>query len=86
MTTMTNQQLANVFLTIADLLEIKGENIYKILAYRKAADSLNNQSQDVNELWKDGKLTDQEIRAIQAKLDALSKSVAKEAGDRERSR
>jgi len=35
---------------------------------------------------KDGKLTEQEIRAIQAKLDTLSKSIAKEAGDRERSR
>jgi DNA polymerase (family 10) len=70
---MTNQQIANVFQTIADLLEIKGENIYKILAYRKAADSLNNQSQDVNELWKDGKLTEVDGvgKAIAEKIDEL---------------
>ena len=37
----TNRQLADKFSLIADLLEIKGEVIYKILAYRKAADSLN---------------------------------------------
>jgi len=35
-----SQDLADIFRTIADLLEIKGEVIYKILAYRKAADSL----------------------------------------------
>ena len=34
---MTNKELAEVFTNIADLLEIKGEVIYKILAYRRAA-------------------------------------------------
>ena len=73
MPTMTNQQIAKVFQTIADLLEIKGENIYKILAYRKAADSLSNLSQDVNELWKDGKLTEVDGvgKAIAEKIDEL---------------
>ena len=37
----SNRQLADIFSTIGDLLEIKGEVIYKILAYRKAADSLS---------------------------------------------
>ena len=73
MQTMTNQQLAKIFQTIADLLEIKGENIYKILAYRKAADSLSNLSQDVNELWKEGKLTEVDGvgKAIAEKIDEL---------------
>ncbi|PKN35491.1 MAG: hypothetical protein CVU61_02980 [Deltaproteobacteria bacterium HGW-Deltaproteobacteria-19] len=35
---------------------------------------------------KDGKLTDQEIRAIQGRLDSLAKSITKERQDRERSR
>ena len=30
----TNADLAGIFQTIADMLEIKGEVIYKILAYR----------------------------------------------------
>ena len=73
MATMTNQQLANIFRTIADLLEIKGENIYKILAYRKAADSLSNLGQDVNEIWKQGKLTEVDGvgKAIAEKIDEL---------------
>ncbi len=73
MTTMTNQQLANTFRTIADLMEIKGENIYKILAYRKAADSLSNLGQDVNEIWKQGKLTEVDGvgKAIAEKIDEL---------------
>jgi DNA polymerase (family 10) len=70
---MTNQQLANIFRTIADLMEIKGENIYKILAYRKAADSLGNLGQDVNEIWKQGKLTEVDGvgKAIAEKIDEL---------------
>ena len=55
---MTNQQVADTFTRIADMLEIKGEVIYKILAYRKAADSLNNLGRDVNEYWREGKLTE----------------------------
>jgi DNA polymerase/3'-5' exonuclease PolX len=33
---MENRQLAAIFRRIADLLEIQGEVIYKVLAYRKA--------------------------------------------------
>jgi len=70
---MTNQQLAEIFRTIADLMEIKGEIIYKILAYRKAADSLSNLGQDINELWKQGKLTEVDGvgKAIAEKIDEL---------------
>ncbi|MGW8251810.1 MAG: DNA polymerase III, partial [Anaerolineales bacterium] len=67
----TNRQLADIFSTIADMLEIKGEVIYKILAYRKAADSLNDLGRDVNDIWREGKLT--EIpgvgKAIAEKID-----------------
>jgi len=69
----TNADVAAIFQTIADLLEIKGENIYKILAYRKAADSLNSLGRDVNELWREGEL--QTIpgvgKAIAEKIDEL---------------
>ena len=37
---MDNRQLAQVFGEIADLLEIKGENTFKIRAYRTAADTI----------------------------------------------
>lgn len=70
---MTNQQLAEIFRKIADLLEIKDENKFKILAYRKAANSLGNLSQDANELWKQGKLTEVDGvgKAISEKIDEL---------------
>lgn len=51
---MTNTDLANVFSSIADLLEIKGEIIYKTLAYRKAAESLTDYGRDVNDVWREG--------------------------------
>jgi DNA polymerase (family X) len=70
---MNNRDLADTFNLIADLLEVKGEVIYKTLAYRKAADSLVNLGRDVNDVWKEGKLT--EIpgvgKAIAEKIDEL---------------
>lgn len=37
---MTNLQIAYIFEEIANMLEIKGENIYKIRAYRKASQTI----------------------------------------------
>ena len=54
----SNQQIADIFREIADLLEIKGDVIYKILAYRKAADSIADLSEDIYTIWQDGKLTE----------------------------
>jgi DNA polymerase/3'-5' exonuclease PolX len=70
---MNNRQLAEAFTMIADLLEIKGEIVYKTLAYRKAADSLLNLGREASEYWKEGKL--EEIpgvgKAISEKIDEL---------------
>ena len=57
-TRYSNQQFADTFKLIGDLLEIKGEIVYKILAYRKTSDSLISLGRDVNEYWNEGKLTD----------------------------
>jgi DNA polymerase (family 10) len=54
----TNPELAEVFQNIADLLDIKGENIYKVLAYRRAVDNLNELGEDINDVWRAGKLTE----------------------------
>jgi DNA polymerase (family X) len=43
---------------IADLLEIKGENFYKIRAYREAVRQLDNLTTEVEDLIKQGHLTD----------------------------
>ncbi|HEX7433122.1 MAG TPA: DNA polymerase/3'-5' exonuclease PolX [Anaerolineaceae bacterium] len=70
---MNNLQLADTFQTIANLLEIKGEIIYKTLAYRKAAESLNSLGQDINDIWRAGKLNEVPGvgKAIAEKIDEL---------------
>ncbi len=70
---MNNRELADVFTLIANLSEIKGEIIYKTLAYRKAAESLQELGRDVNEYWKEGKLEDIPGvgKAISEKIDEL---------------
>ncbi len=42
-----NQNLMAIFLSMAGLLASRGENSYKVKAYRRAADSLNNLHEDV---------------------------------------
>lgn len=70
---LTNYHLAEIFNTIADLLEIKGEVIYKTLAYRKAADSLENLGREVEDIWRQDELTDIPGvgKAIAEKIDEL---------------
>lgn len=43
---------------IADMLELLGESTYKVRAYQKAANSLEQLSEDLEELWRAGRLTD----------------------------
>lgn len=45
--TMTNTELAATFERIADMMEIKGELVFKVLAYRRAAESLRTLAEDV---------------------------------------
>ena len=40
--TMKNSEVAKVFQDIADLLELKGENVFKIRAYQKAARAIEH--------------------------------------------
>lgn len=70
---MNNKQLAGVFTLIANLLEIKGEIIYKTLAYRKAAESLDTLGREASDYWKEGKLADIPGvgKAIAEKIDEL---------------
>jgi DNA polymerase (family 10) len=70
---MNNSEVAQVFDDIADLLEIKGEQIYRVLAYRRGAEALKNLGRDINTVWKQGEL--EEIpgvgKAIAGKIDEL---------------
>ena len=62
MSNKTNQELADIFDKIGNLLEIKGEVIYKTLAYRKAADSLRANAAEAATLAGENRL--QEIPGV----------------------
>ena len=51
---VTNAQIAQMLSQTADLLEIKGENPFKVRAYRNAARLVENSSKDFNKLVKKG--------------------------------
>jgi DNA polymerase (family 10) len=48
-----NSKIAKVFNDIADILEIKGENRFRIRAYRRAAQNIESLAKDVTEIKKD---------------------------------
>lgn len=70
---LTNKEVAQILRNIADYLEIKGEVVYKALAYRRAADNILNLGRDINEVWREGKLRDIPGvgAALSKKLDEL---------------
>jgi DNA polymerase (family 10) len=47
---MKNQQIAKIFNEIAELLEMKGENVFRIRAYRRASQNLDGLAKDVSTL------------------------------------
>ena len=50
---MINQQIAGIFDEMADLLEIKGENVFRIRAYRRAAQNIGGLPKDVAQMTED---------------------------------
>jgi len=55
---MKNREIARLFEKMADILEFKGENVFKINAYRKAARVIGDLSQDLEKLNSQGALRD----------------------------
>jgi DNA polymerase (family 10) len=47
---MKNQQIAKIFTEIAELLELKGENVFRIRAYQRAAQNIDGLAKDVSVL------------------------------------
>ncbi len=44
---MKNKDISNLFTRMGTLLQIKGENVFKVRAYFKAADNINSLSEDI---------------------------------------
>ncbi|MEW6661998.1 MAG: DNA polymerase/3'-5' exonuclease PolX [Bacillota bacterium] len=70
---MTNLEVAWIFREIADLLELSGENPFKVKAYRKAARILPKLEQDIKELISSNKLKEMPGigKTLQANIEEL---------------
>ena len=55
---LSNREIADIFERIADLLEIKGEIIHRVLSYRRAGEVLRDVPRDLRAINAEGGLTD----------------------------
>jgi DNA polymerase (family 10) len=69
---MKNKELAVLFDRIADALDIKGEQAFKVLAYRRAARILDEMTDDVAQIAAAGKLED---------IPGIGSGIAKKIGE-----
>ncbi|MBI4991149.1 hypothetical protein HZB96_03595 [Candidatus Gottesmanbacteria bacterium] len=53
---MTNQEIAKLLKQVAAAYILKGENRFKIIAYERAADTIEKSTVEAKDLWEDGKL------------------------------
>jgi DNA polymerase (family 10) len=63
---MKSYEIARLFERMADVLELKGENVFRIRAYRRAAQNLETLSEDVETLARENRLD--EIPGVGADL------------------
>ncbi len=59
---MKNQEVAGLLDRLGELVEANGEDRFKVIAYHRAATSIRNMEEDVEELWKQQKL--EEIKYV----------------------
>jgi len=68
---MTNREVAAVLREIADLLDIRGDNSFRIRSYRMGADSLESHSHDVAEMVRRG----DDLRSIEGVGEGIAGKV-----------
>jgi DNA polymerase (family X) len=66
---MKNSEVAKVFQDIADLLELKGENVFKIRAYQKAARAIEHHPQELRVMIEEG----EDLQSIPGVGEAIAK-------------
>lgn len=68
-----NREVAAILEEVANILEILGDNPYKIRAYRKASQSICELGDDLEDLWRQGGLhtVDGVGKAIQSKIEEI---------------
>jgi len=68
-TNMKNSEVAKVFQDIADLLELKGENVFKIRAYQKAARAIEHYPKELKVMIEEG----EDLQSIPGVGEAIAK-------------
>ncbi|MGQ9546137.1 MAG: DNA polymerase/3'-5' exonuclease PolX [Dehalococcoidia bacterium] len=66
---MKNSEVAKVFQDIADLLELKGENVFKIRAYQKAARAIEHHPRELKVMLEEG----EDLQSIPGVGEAIAK-------------
>jgi len=66
---MKNSEVAKVFQDIADLLELKGENVFKIRAYQKAARAIEHYPRELEAMIEEG----EDLQSIPGVGEAIAK-------------
>ena len=69
---MKNSEVARVFQDIADLLELKGENVFKIRAYQKAARAIEHHPRELEAMIEEG----QDLQTIPGVGEAIARKTA----------
>jgi len=69
---MTNREIARIFSEIADILDIKGENPFKIRAYRRAVRAIEALPEELRAAHEEGWLRD---------IDGIGEAIAKKIGE-----
>ena len=63
---LSNREIADIFETVADMLQIRGDNIHRILSYRRASETLREVPRDLRAIAAENKL--EEISGIGSTL------------------
>ena len=55
---LTNHEIADIFDTVADMLQIRGDIIHRVLSYRRAAETIRDLPRDLRAIAAEDSLTD----------------------------
>ena len=70
---LSNREIADIFERCADMLQIRGDNIHRVLSYRRAAETIRALPRDLNAISQEGGLTQLTHigKTIAAKIDEM---------------
>jgi len=71
---MTNSEIARIFRRLADLLELRGENPFKVRSYRTAAETIEDTLTPLSELLEQGGVG--ALRELPGIGEAISKKIS----------